>query len=56
MYEQQRKNMGLPTTDEEKQIEMLKNAWNAEGSPFKGQPFDPTKFNISGSGGMNMGT
>ena len=38
--------MGLPTSEEEKQMEMLKKAWNAEGSPFKGTPFDPTKFNI----------
>ncbi len=21
---------------------MLKNAWDCEGSPFKGQPFDPS--------------
>ena len=27
---------------------MLKNAWDAEGSPFKGQPFDPSKFNLPG--------
>jgi hypothetical protein len=46
---------GLPTTDEEKQIEMLKKAWDAEGSPFKGQPFDPSKFNLSG-GNMNFGS
>jgi hypothetical protein len=46
VYEQQRKRMGLPTTEEEKQMEMLKKAWNAEGSPFKGQPFDPSQFNI----------
>ena len=46
MYEQDRKNKGLPTTDEEKQLEMLKKAWNAEGSPFKGTPFDPTQLNI----------
>lgn len=46
VYEQKRKRMGLPTTEEEKQIEMLKKAWDAEGSPFKGQPFDPSKFNI----------
>jgi hypothetical protein len=46
VYEQQRKRMGLPTTEEEEQMKMLKKAWNAEGSPFKGQPFDPSKFNI----------
>ncbi|EWS74424.1 nuclear movement protein (macronuclear) [Tetrahymena thermophila SB210] len=53
MYEQQRKQMGLPSTEEEQQLEALKKAWNAEGSPFKGQPFDPSKFNIGG-GGMNL--
>lgn len=49
MYQQQRKQMGLPTTEEEKQLETLKMAWDAEGSPFKGQPFDPSKFNLAGS-------
>lgn len=48
MYEQQRKMQGLPTTDEEKQYEALKQAWDAEGSPFKGTPFDPSKLNLSG--------
>jgi len=27
---------------------MLKKAWNSEGSPFKGTPFDPSKFNLPG--------
>ena len=53
MYEQQRKNMGLPTTEEEKQLELLKNAWDADNSPFKGTPFDPSKFNLQG-GNMNI--
>lgn len=53
MYEQQRKLQGLPSTDEEQQLELLKNAWNAEGSPFKGQPFDPSKFNLPGSGNFD---
>ena len=48
MYDQQRKQQGLPTSDEEKQLEALQKAWNAEGSPFKGQPFDPSKFNLGG--------
>jgi hypothetical protein len=26
--------------------DMLRRAWNAEGSPFKGTPFDPTKINF----------
>lgn len=29
----------------------LKDAWNAEGSPFKGQSFDPSKINM-GQGGV----
>ncbi len=28
---------------------MLQKAWNAEGSPFAGQPFDPSKINIKNS-------
>lgn len=27
--------------------EMLKKGWDAEGSPFRGQKFDPSMFNIS---------
>ena len=30
-------------------MDALKQAWNAEGSPFKGQPFDPSLINFSGS-------
>jgi hypothetical protein len=30
---------------------VLSQAWNAEGSPFKGQTFDPSKINV-GQGGM----
>ena len=29
---------------------MLKGAWDAEGSPFKGQPFDPSKFSMDSNG------
>ena len=46
LYEQNRKQRGLPTTEEEQQNELLKKAWNSEGSPFKGTPFDPSKLNI----------
>lgn len=39
-WNQERKRLGLPTSDELEKQELLKRAWNAEGSPFSG-PFDP---------------
>lgn len=33
--------IGELTSEQIKQQEMLRKAWDAEGSPFKGQPFDP---------------
>jgi hypothetical protein len=47
VYEQNRKKNGLMTTEEEKKLQSLKEAWNAEDSPFKGQPFDPSMFNLN---------
>lgn len=40
-WNQEQKLKGLPTSDEIRNIEILKKAWNAEGSPFKGKEFDP---------------
>lgn len=47
MYEQNRKLNGLPTTEEEDKLKMLKEAWNKPDSPFRGQPFDPSMFNLN---------
>jgi hypothetical protein len=50
VHEQRQKAKGLPTSEEEKQMEMMKKAWDAEGSPFKGTPFDPSRFNFGNQG------
>ncbi|VDP89997.1 unnamed protein product [Echinostoma caproni] len=50
MYDEQCKRQGLPTSEQQKIQKMLSHAWNQEGSPFQGTPFDPSKLNISSSG------
>ena len=50
MFDQHQKRLGQPTSDEIKNNEMLKKAWDAPGSPFQGQPFDPSKLNLGGAG------
>jgi hypothetical protein len=47
VYEQNRKKNGLPTTEEEKKLAALKEAWDKPDSPFRGQPFDPKMFNLN---------
>ena len=46
-FDDRQKKLGLPQSHELKVHEMLKKGWDAEGSPFKGQNFDPKMFNIS---------
>lgn len=41
-WNQERKMQGLPTSDEIRNMDVLKKAWNAPGSPFIGQEFDPS--------------
>ena len=48
MFDQDQKRKGMPTSDEIKNEDMLQKAWNADGSPFQGTPFDPSKVNFSG--------
>lgn len=50
MYNEQQKRLGRPQSHEKKVHDMLEKAWDAEGSPFKGQPFDPSKINVSPGG------
>ncbi|KAG8441028.1 hypothetical protein GDO86_006680 [Hymenochirus boettgeri] len=46
-FDYHQKLQGKPQSHEMKVHEMLKKGWDAEGSPFKGQTFDPNMFNIS---------
>ena len=41
-WDEEQKLHGKPTSEELKQQEILKKAWNLKGSPFKGTPFDPS--------------
>ncbi|XP_048875425.1 nudC domain-containing protein 3 [Brienomyrus brachyistius] len=45
-FDYHQKLQGKPQSHEMKVHEMLKKGWDAEGSPFKGQTFDPTMFDI----------
>ncbi|KAI1900927.1 hypothetical protein AGOR_G00054870 [Albula goreensis] len=48
-FDYRQKLQGLPQSHEMKVHEMLKKGWDAEGSPFKGQTFDPAMFDIPAS-------
>ncbi|XP_058473571.1 nudC domain-containing protein 3-like [Solea solea] len=45
-FENHQKLQGKPQSHEKKAHEMLKKGWDAEGSPFIGQQFDPSMFDI----------
>ncbi|XP_064478404.1 nudC domain-containing protein 3-like [Ornithodoros turicata] len=46
-FNNMQKQMGRKTPKQEKVENILKEAWDKEGSPFRGQPFDPDLVNIS---------
>jgi|Transcript_121662 hypothetical protein len=48
MFDQAQKAKKEPTSDQIRTAEMMKEAWNAPGSPFRGTDFDPTLLNLSG--------
>uniref|UniRef100_A0A3B5MV69 NudC domain-containing protein 3 n=1 Tax=Xiphophorus couchianus TaxID=32473 RepID=A0A3B5MV69_9TELE len=45
-FDYHQKQQGKPQSHEMKVHEMLKKGWDAEGSPFRGQEFDPSMFDI----------
>ncbi|KAF3701641.1 NudC domain-containing protein 3 [Channa argus] len=45
-FDYHQKLQGKPQSHEMKVHDMLKKGWDAEGSPFKGQKFDPSMFDI----------
>jgi hypothetical protein len=44
LYEQERKKRGLLTTEEEEQRKLMDKIMQSDNSPFKGVPYDPTKY------------
>ncbi|XP_053574124.1 nudC domain-containing protein 3 [Bombina bombina] len=46
-FDYHQKLQGKPQSHEMKVHDMLKKGWDADGSPFRGQKFDPSMFNIS---------
>ena len=50
VFNERQKKLGLPQSHQIKMEPTLRKMWDAEDSPFKGQPFDLSKINISGNG------
>mmetsp|Transcript_51159 Transcript_51159/g.121589 ORF Transcript_51159/g.121589 Transcript_51159/m.121589 type:complete len:369 (-) Transcript_51159:98-1204(-) len=48
MFDQNQKVQGKATSDQLRTAEMMKEAWNAPNSPFRGTEFDPSMLNLSG--------
>ncbi|XP_018017310.1 nudC domain-containing protein 3 [Hyalella azteca] len=46
VFDAEQKAAGKPVSDTLKMESLLRNAWDAPGSPFKGQPFDLSQVNI----------
>merc|ERR1712032_331425 len=48
MFDQGQKIQGKPTSDQLRTADMMRDAWNAPGSPFRGSDFDLSLLNFSG--------
>jgi len=47
VFDQNQKHKNEPTSDQILAADLMKDAWNADNSPFKGTPFDPSVLNLS---------
>merc|ERR1719336_2662164 len=47
MFDQNQKIQGKATSDQIRTADIMKDAWNAPGSPFRGTECDPTLLNLS---------
>jgi len=47
VFDQNQKHQGKPSSDQIRTAELMKGAWNAEGSPFRGTEFDPSLLNLT---------
>ncbi|XP_060832347.1 nudC domain-containing protein 3 isoform X1 [Bombus pascuorum] len=47
MWNHQQKLMGKPTSEQIRMERVLRKAWDAEGSPFEGSPYDPSLVNFN---------
>uniref|UniRef100_A0A1B6KVN7 CS domain-containing protein n=1 Tax=Graphocephala atropunctata TaxID=36148 RepID=A0A1B6KVN7_9HEMI len=47
MVQEERKRLGLESLEHQEKLNLLKKAWNIEGSPFQGTAFDPSVLNPS---------
>ncbi|XP_045101571.1 nudC domain-containing protein 3-like isoform X2 [Portunus trituberculatus] len=52
MWSRWQKDQGKPTSDQLRMESVLREAWTAEGSPFQGQPFDPSSVTVVGGQGF----
>lgn len=46
IFDHNQKIRGQPTSEDQRMYDILKEAWDKEGSPFKGTPFDPSLVNV----------
>jgi len=48
LFDQNQKMQGKPSSDQIRTASVMRDAWNAPNSPFRGTEFDPTMLNLSG--------